>query len=126
MPTDKLTPGNWFTEIYPEHGAAFSLKIRKKIHQEQTPYQLLEIYDTEAFGKLMALDGLVMLCSLDNFIYHEMMTHTALFTHPYPKRIAIVGGGDCGCLKEVLKHSTVESAVLIELDERVTRVSEKL
>ncbi len=125
MSTDELTPGKWFTEIYNEHGSAFSLKIREKIHQEQTPYQLLEIYDTVAFGKLMTLDGLVMLCGLDNFIYHEMMTHTALFTHPDPKRVAIVGGGDCGCLKEVLKHPEVESAELIELDERVTRVSEK-
>ncbi len=125
MSTDELTPDKWFTEIYTEHGSAFSLKIREKIHQEQTPYQLLEIYDTEAFGKLMTLDGLVMLCGLDNFIYHEMMTHTALFTHPDPKRVAIVGGGDCGCLKEVLKHPEVESAELIELDERVTRISEK-
>ncbi|MFV1997465.1 MAG: polyamine aminopropyltransferase [Acidiferrobacterales bacterium] len=125
MSIDELTPGKWYTEISTESGSAFSLKIRKKIHQEQTPYQLLEIYDTEVFGKLMTLDGLVMLCGLDNFIYHEMMTHTALFTHPRPKRVAIIGGGDCGCLKEVLKHPEVESAELVELDERVTRVSEK-
>lgn len=125
MSTDNLPADKWYTEIYTEQGAAFSLKIREKIHQEQTPYQLLEIYDTEGFGKLMTLDGLVMLCGLDNFIYHEMMTHTALWTHPNPRRVAIVGGGDCGCLKEVLKHSIVESVTLIELDERVTRVSEK-
>lgn len=125
MSTDELTPGKWYTEISPESGSAFSLKIREKIHQEQTPYQLLEIYQTEGFGNLMTLDGLVMLCGLDNFIYHEMMTHTALFTHPHPKRVAIIGGGDCGCLKEVLKHPSVESAELIELDERVTRVAEK-
>ncbi len=73
----------------------------------------------------MTLDGLVMLCGLDNFIYHEMMTHTALWTHPNPKRVAIIGGGDCGCLLEVLKHSAVDYAELIELDERVTRISEK-
>lgn len=125
MSTDKLTPGRWYTEISPEGGSAFSLKIKDKIHEEQTPYQLLEIYDTVAFGKLMTLDGLVMLCTLDNFIYHEMMTHTALYTHPNPKRIGIIGGGDCGCLKEVLKHPGIESAELIELDERVTRVAEK-
>jgi len=125
MSIDELTPGKWYTEISPESGSAFSLKIREKIHQEQTPYQLLEIYDTEVFGRLMTLDGLVMLCGLDNFIYHEMMTHTALLTHPCPKRVAIIGGGDCGCLKEVLKHPAVEFVKLIELDERVTRVSEK-
>lgn len=125
MPTNTLPPGEWYTEIYAKQGAAFSLKIRDKVYQEQTPYQLLEIYDTEYFGKLMTLDGLVMLCGLDNFIYHEMMTHTALWTHPNPKRVAIIGGGDCGCLLEVLKHSEVDYAELIELDEKVTRAAEE-
>ena len=66
-----------------------------------------------------------MLTDRDNFIYHEMMTHPALFTHPSPKRVAIIGGGDCGSLREVLKHPAVELCEQIELDERVTRVSEE-
>ena len=124
MTSDQLTPDKWYTEIYPDDGAAFSLQIKDRIHEEQTEYQYLEIFETEQFGRLMTLDGLVMLTDRDNFIYHEMMTHPALFTHPDPKRVAVIGGGDCGCVKEVLKHP-VESVIQIELDERVTRVSEE-
>jgi spermidine synthase len=125
MSSDKITPDTWYTEIYPEGGSALSLHFRQKLHDEQTPYQRLEIYETESFGRLMTLDGLVMLTGRDNFIYHEMMTHPVLFTHPQPKRVLIIGGGDCGCLLETLKHDTVETAELVELDERVTRVSEQ-
>lgn len=117
--------GDWFTELHPESDSAFSLKLKQKVHEEQTPYQKLEIYETEGFGKLMTLDGLIMLTDRDNFIYHEMMTHTALFTHPNPENVLIVGGGDCGSLREVLKHKSVKLVELVELDERVTRVSEK-
>ena len=73
----------------------------------------------------MMLDGAVMLTSRDNFIYHEMMVHPPLFNHQNPKDIVIVGGGDCGTLNEVLKHDTVVKVTQIELDERVTRVSEQ-
>lgn len=116
---------SWFTEKSDDSGIGFSLKISGKLHEEQTPYQKLEIFDTTEFGRLMTLDGLIMLTDRDNFIYHEMMTHPALFTHPAPKRVAVIGGGDCGSLREVLKHPGVELCEQIELDERVTRVSEQ-
>jgi len=116
---------NWYTEEWTGQGSAISLKIRDKVHDEQSTYQRIEIYETEAFGTLMTLDGLVMVTDRDNFVYHEMMSHPALFTHPDPKRVLIIGGGDCGTLREVLKHPTVELAEQVELDERVTRVSEK-
>jgi spermidine synthase len=116
---------DWFTEICKEDGTAFSLKLKEKVHDEQTPYQRIEIFETEAFGTLMTLDGLVMLTDRDNFIYHEMLAHPALFTHPNPRRILIIGGGDCGTLFEVLKHPSVDLAEQVEIDERVTRVSEK-
>lgn len=116
---------HWYTEIHADCGSAFSLELGSKVHEEQTPYQLLAIYDTKQWGKLMTLDGLVMLTTRDNFLYHEMMTHPALLTHPDPKRVLIIGGGDCGTLREVLKHKGVQQAVQAELDERVTRVSEQ-
>jgi len=116
---------SWFTEKSDDIGIGFSLKISNKLHEEQTPYQKLEIFETTTFGRLMTLDGLVMLTDRDNFIYHEMMTHPALYTHPAPKRVAVIGGGDCGSLREVLKHPGVELCEQIELDERVTRVSEE-
>lgn len=116
---------NWFTEVCEEAGSAFSLRIKRKLHDEQTPYQRIEIYETEQFGNLMAIDGFVMLSSRDNFVYHEMMSHPVLYSHPAPRRVVIVGGGDCGTLREVLKHPEVESVVQVEIDERVTRLSEE-
>lgn len=116
---------SWYTEEWAGQGSAISLKIKDKVHDEQSTYQRIEIYETESFGTLMTLDGLVMVTDRDNFIYHEMMSHPALFTHPDPKRVLIIGGGDCGTLHEVLKHKTVTLAQQVELDERVTRVSEK-
>ncbi len=116
---------SWYTEEWAGQGSAISLKTAKKLHDEQSPYQRIEIYRTETFGTLMTLDGLVMVTDRDNFIYHEMMSHPALFTHADPRRVLVIGGGDCGTLREVLKHKGVELAEQVELDERVTRVSEQ-
>lgn len=115
---------NWFTEISNSDGLGLALKIREKLHEEQSPFQKITVYETETFGRLLTLDGLVMLTSRDNFVYHEMMVHPALFTHRAPKRVVIVGGGDCGTLREVLRHEQVREVVQVELDERVTRVCE--
>jgi len=120
-----MNPSEWFTEQVEVAGSAFSLKIKKKLHEEQSTFQFLEIYETETFGNLMVIDGCTMVSTRDNFFYHEMMSHPALFTHPNPKRVWIIGGGDCGTLKEVLKHSSVEHAVQIDIDERVTRLAEQ-
>ena len=115
----------WFYEHCHAAGSAFGLAIHDKVHEEKTPYQTIAIYDTSHFGYLMTIDGFVMLTSFDNFLYHEMMSHPALFTHPNPKHVAIIGGGDCGTLREVLKHRSVESCVQVDIDERVTRLSEQ-
>ena len=116
---------HWFTEVAEDIGSAFSLKTKALVHQETSAYQHIEIYETESFGNLMVLDGFIMLSSRDNFIYHEMMSHPALFSHACPKHVAIVGGGDCGTLQQVAKHDCVEKITQIEIDERVTRLSEK-
>lgn len=118
-----MTEESWFTEK--AKGFGLALKITAKIHDENSPYQHIEVFETETFGRLLALDGLTMLTSRDNFIYHEMMSHPALFIHSNPKHVVIVGGGDCGTLKEVLKHREVEEVLQVELDERVTRVAEE-
>ncbi len=120
-----LDDNNWFTEICEEGGSAFGLRIKSKLHEEQSEYQRITVYETEKWGNLMAIDGYVMLSSRDNFLYHEMMSHPALFTHANPKNVLIIGGGDCGTLREVLRHPGVEHAHQVEIDERVTRVSEQ-
>ena len=116
---------NWFTEVYQEESIAFSLRIKGKVHEEQSPYQSISIYQTETFGYLMAIDGCVMLSTRDNFLYHEMMAHPVLFTHSNPKRVAIIGGGDCGTLREVLRHDGVQEVWQAEIDQKVTELSEK-
>ena len=118
------SPG-WFTEIYPKHGSAFSIKVKSKLEEVQSPFQKIEMFDTEWFGKLMIIDGCTMVSDRDNYLYHEMMTHPVLYTHPNPKRVWVIGGGDCGSLKEVLRHPGVEEAIQIEIDEQVTRLAEK-
>lgn len=118
---------HWFTEVCDHGGSAFSLKLKEKghIHHEKSDFQTLDIYDTEAYGKLMVIDGFTMVTSLENFLYHEMMAHLALFSHPDPKKVVVIGGGDCGTLREVLRHDSVEKAWQVEIDERVTRLSEE-
>lgn len=115
----------WFTEIYPKHGSAFSIKVSSKLHEEVTPFQKIEIFDTDWFGRLMIIDGCTMVSDRDNFLYHEMMTHPVLYTHPDPRRVWVIGGGDCGSLREVLRHPGVTSAIQIEIDERVTKLAEQ-
>ncbi len=119
----QIDPKNWFFE--PHQGSAIGLEIQHKLHEEQSSYQKIEVYATQTFGHLLVLDGYVMLTSRDNFIYHEMMSHPALFTHPNPQRVVIIGGGDGGTLQQVLQHEEVKQATQIDIDERVTRVSEQ-
>ena len=121
----QTTEPRWFTEQHARSGSSFGLRIKEKLHAEQTPYQSIEIYDTTDWGKLMIIDGCTMVSTRDNFLYHEMMSHPALFTHARAKRVIIIGGGDCGTLREVLKHEEVEHAVQVEIDERVTRLAEQ-
>lgn len=115
----------WFTEYCEEGGSALSFQIKRRLHEEQSPFQKIEVYETTHYGNLMVIDGFTMVSTLDNFLYHEMMAHPVLFSHPNPLRVAIVGGGDCGTLREVLKHPGVEKVYQIDIDERVTRVSER-
>ena len=116
---------NWFSEASDEQGVAFSLKVTKKLAEEQTPYQRIEIFETATFGNLMVIDGFYMVSSRDNFLYHEMMSHPVLYTHPDPRDVLIIGGGDCGTLREVLRHPEVRTAMQVEIDERVTRLAEQ-
>lgn len=118
-----LNSRNWFSEIDDKNASAISFKIKELLHSEQTPIQHIEIFSTECYGNLMALDGYIMLTSKDNFLYHEMISHPAIFSHPNPKKIAIIGGGDCGTLQQVLQHPKIEKVTQIEIDKRVTELS---
>ncbi|MGE5481859.1 MAG: polyamine aminopropyltransferase [Bacteroidota bacterium] len=112
----------WFTEHQTEN-VALGLRIQSTLHREQTKYQDLAVVDTIAYGRMLVLDGAVQTTVADEFVYHEMITHVPLQVHPRPRRVAIVGGGDGGAVREILKDPVVERVTLIEIDEAVTRVS---
>ncbi|TMO53130.1 polyamine aminopropyltransferase [Pseudoalteromonas phenolica] len=120
-----LEANRWFTEISDRDGSAFSLRINKKLDEIQSPFQKVEMFETTDFGNLMIIDGCTMVSTRENFFYHEMMSHPALFSHPAPKNVVIIGGGDCGTLREVLKHPDVETVTQIDIDEVVTQMSLK-
>lgn len=116
---------SWFLEYDKASGSAVGYQTSQRLHAEKTPFQTIEIYETTDWGRLMVIDDCIMLTSRDNFLYHEMMSHPALFTHARAKRVVIIGGGDCGTLREVLRHEEVEQATQVEIDERVTRLAER-
>jgi spermidine synthase len=92
----------------------------EQLASERSPFQQIDIYENAAFGRLLALDGLVQTTERDEFVYHEMLVHVPLLALEDPKRVLIIGGGDGGTLRRVLAHPSVERAVMVEIDERVT------
>jgi spermidine synthase len=120
-----MTDTTWHYENFERAGSAIGYRITRKLDEVQSPFQFIEIYESTDWGNLMLIDGAMMLTTRDNFLYHEMMSHPALFTHADPKHVVIIGGGDCGTLREVLKHPGVEKAVQCDIDEQVTRMAER-
>lgn len=99
--------------------SGLTIKVRHPVHFDASPFQKIEVFDTFAFGRILLLGGSIVLTERDEFIYNEMLTHTAIIAHGMPKRVCIIGGGDGGVLREVLKHPSVEEAVVVEIDELV-------
>lgn len=114
----------WFTEKQTE-SYGITAKIKQTLHTEQTEFQKLDMVETEEFGNMLILDGMVMTTKKDEFVYHEMVAHVPLFTHPNPENVLVVGGGDGGVIREVLKHPSVKKATLVEIDGKVIEYSKK-
>lgn len=114
----------WYTEYYTEH-VRFSYRVEKLLLRKQTKFQLLEILETPEFGRLMLLDGKVMLTQRDEHVYHEMLVHPAMLAHPSPQRVLVVGGGDGGTIREVVKYPSVERALLVDIDREVIEASKE-
>jgi spermidine synthase len=112
----------WVTE-YQTPALGFSCKITETLKVEQTTFQHLAVVETEQFGKMLLLDGMVMTTDVDEYVYHEMITMVALNSHPNPKNVLIIGGGDGGALREVVRHPQVEKGTLVEIDEKVIEAS---
>lgn len=112
----------WFTEKQTEN-LGISCRVKESLHRERTSYQDLAILDTVEFGRILVLDGIIQTTEQDEFTYHEMLVHVALSTLPRPRRVCVIGGGDGGSIREVLKHPTVEQATLVEIDPGVVRAA---
>ncbi|MBM7690640.1 spermidine synthase [Peribacillus deserti] len=116
--------GLWFTEKQTEN-FGITMKVNKTLHTEQTEFQKLDMVETEEWGNMLLLDDMVMTSVRDEFVYHEMVAHVPLFTHPNPENVLVVGGGDGGVIREVLKHPSVKKATLVEIDGKVIEYSKE-
>ncbi|WP_422124044.1 spermidine synthase [Planococcus sp. X10-3] len=116
--------GFWYTEKQTEN-FGITMKINKTLHTEQTDFQYLEMAETAEWGNMLFLDGMVMTSEKDEFVYHEMVAHVPLFTHPNPENVLVVGGGDGGVIREILKHPSVKKATLVDIDGKVIEYSKK-
>ena len=112
----------WVTETH-RGVVGLSFKVKRTLFEGHSPYQRVHVVDTVGHGRMLLNDGMVMLSERDEFVYHEMIAHVPLAIHPFPKRILIVGGGDGGTAREVLKHPAVEHVTLVEIDEMVVNAS---
>ena len=119
----KKPSGKWITEPY--KGTLLGFTMRKKIYDKRSKFQRIEVYETLRNGKILLLDGCFMLTEKEEFVYHEMIAHVPLFAHPNPKRVLVIGGGDGGTVREVLKHKCVKSVDFVEIDREVIKVSKK-
>lgn len=104
-----------YTELQKE-GFGITIKTKGTLFHGQSEFQTVDVIDTEGFGKMLILDGLVMTSERDEFFYHEMISHIPMLAHKEPKTVLVIGGGDGGTIREVVKHPSVEKAVLCEID----------
>jgi spermidine synthase len=107
----------WFEEkLEIKDGRVLKVAYNELLESRKSKFQTIDVYDTISFGKMLVHDDVIMLTEFDENHYHEMIVHVAMNVHPNPRRVAVIGGGDGGTLREVLKHKSVETAHLCEID----------
>ncbi len=112
---DMYTRNVWFTDK--DEDQALSLRFTGEVFYDvQSPYQRVRILESYKYGKMLALDDMVMTTEKDEFHYHEMISHPAMFTHGNAKNILVIGGGDGGTVRELLRHEGVEKVTMVEID----------
>lgn len=119
LPNENVEPGSrWFSEI--DTNLALSLRQKGEVlFHQQSNYQSVKIFDSYEFGRVLTLDDRVMLTENDEHVYHEMISHPAVLSHPSPKRVLVIGGGDGGTVREFARHPEVETITLVEIDDVV-------
>lgn len=115
---------NLYHEITPE-GFGIAIEKEKDLFSDKSPFQEVDVFSSRAFGKVLTLDGLMMVTERDEFFYHEMIAHIPMLTHPNPENILVIGGGDGGTVRELLKHESVKHIDMVEIDGMVIDASKK-
>lgn len=115
---------DWFIDRDSDHRFIFN-KFKKNVCSQKTQFQQVDIIDTQNLGRVVILDRKVQSAELDEFIYHEALVHPAMITHPNPKKVLILGGGEGATLREVLKHATVQKVVMIDIDEEFVHLCKR-
>jgi len=115
----KMTSGFWFDEEIQESALTLRMRLEKITQDEESGYQRVQIIETTPFGKTLVLDGKTQSSAKDEHVYHETLVHPALVWHGSPKRVYVGGGGELATTRECLRHKSVESVVMVDLDEKV-------
>ncbi len=118
-------PSFIFAETHQPGASGVFFRVPRVLFSKRSKYQQIDVFETTDYGRMLAIDGMVMTAEKDEFIYHEMLVHPAMFVHPEPKKVLVVGGGDGGTVREVLKHRVVEKVDMVEIDEVVIEASKK-
>lgn len=113
-----------YHEITPE-GFGIAIEKDEDLFSDKSDFQTVDVFSSRAFGNVLTLDGLMMVTERDEFFYHEMITHIPMLTHHNPENILIVGGGDGGTVRELLKHDSVKHIDMVEIDGMVIDASKK-
>jgi len=103
----------------------FSIDYTKHLHSEQSPFQTIDFYESDTYGRFFTLDGLMMVSEKDEFVYHDMISHVPMAVNPNIKRVLIIGGGDGGTAREISRYPHIETIDMVEIDERVVRLCEQ-
>lgn len=114
----------WFTEPHTEN-VHFSIKVDKQIYTGQSDFQRIDIFESNEFGRFLILDGYMMMTEKDEFIYHEMIVHVPMCVNPEARQVLVIGGGDGGAVRELLKYPGIEHIDLCEIDEQVVEACKK-
>jgi len=113
---------DWFIEEHTDH-THFYIQIKELLYEEQTPYQLIQIFDSIEYGRMLVLNDALQITEYDEFAYAEMMAHVPLHAHPNPEQVLVIGGGDGGTVREASRFPSVKRVVMAEIDQAVINAS---
>lgn len=111
----------WFTEEH-TNDVRFSIRVDRHIESIESDFQKIDVFQTPEFGKVLVIDGFIMLTEKDEFIYHEMITHVPMSVNPNIKNILVIGAGDGGTVRELTRYSSIEKIDMVEIDKKVVDV----